>query len=537
MRKLTIRNGYHVWKTLRWPLRVGIPLVLLLISATVAGAIVNQLGELQRVDELHDPALPQHEDQFVIRDEEFLEVFEIGDVFFDTAFNALDGGGANVGLGQRFTRVPRADLRGAGEWFNHQPPRATGPNAAACTDCHREPGDGSGPAGSNVHRDPLRNGNLSQFIQRNTPHLFGPGAVQVLAEEMTEELHATREAARVEACQRGAARRDLFAKGIRFGVIVANRTRVSPCQVSFDTSGVVGVASDLVIRPFQWKGSNTTVRDFSRGASHNELGVTPNEIAPANANTVDYDGDGIANEATVGDMTALAVYLAAQPRPTTLQELASLGLIPPLSPEQNAAINRGRQVFSQLRCDFCHTPQLLISDPVFFEPSQNPNYRDATFPAPNNTNPLAAGLDPAHANSFNLTTDLPDNPVMTPGGTTLGNFRRDAQGRAIVELFGDLKRHNMGPRLNEPIDEVGTGAGTFLTENLWGVGSTAPYLHDGRATTLTEAILEHDGPGENTPGAVGGRDAANFFNNATPQQRADLIAFLENLVLFFMEEE
>ena len=30
-----------------------------------------------------------------------------------------------------------------------------------------------------------------------------------------------------------------------------------------------------------------------------------------------------------------------------------------------------------------------------------------------------------------------------------------------------------------------------MTENLWGVGSTAPYMHDGRATTLAEAILEH----------------------------------------------
>jgi CxxC motif-containing protein (DUF1111 family) len=60
-----------------------------------------------------------------------------------------------------------------------------------------------------------------------------------------------------------------------------------------------------------------------------------------------------------------------------------------------------------------------------------------------------------------------------------------------VALFGDLKRHNMGPGLAEPIDEVGTGASVFLTENLWGVSSTAPYRDDGRATTFTEAILEH----------------------------------------------
>jgi CxxC motif-containing protein (DUF1111 family) len=68
----------------------------------------------------------------------------------------------------------------------------------------------------------------------------------------------------------------------------------------------------------------------------------------------------------------------------------------------------------------------------------------------------------------------------------------------------------------------------FLTENLWGVGSTAPYLHDGRATTITEAILEH-----------GGEAAASktAFTRLGAQQQADVIAFLENLVLFKIPEE
>jgi hypothetical protein len=512
-----------------WRLPLGVLILLALLAGTTisALAIVNQLAELQKVAEVNRPALAAHEDQFAIRNESFADVFEIGDTFFSTPFNALDGGGINVGNGQRYTRIPRADLRGPGQWFSQSPARATGPNAAACSDCHQVPGDGAGPAADNVHRDPLRNGNLNQMIERNTPHLFGLGGVQVLAEEMTEELQATRDSARQTACQNGSARTNLFAKGIAFGVIVANRTANNPCQVSFDTSGVIGVSSNLVVLPFQWKGSVPTSRAFVRDASMNELGITANELL-AKPN-VDNDFDGVTNEATVGDMTALAVYMAGQPRPTTLQELASLDLIDPGSFD-SAAVDRGRQVFTQLHCDFCHTPQLVVNDPVFFEPSQNPNYRESTFPG--GRNPITDGLDPAHPNSFNFTTDIIENPVAIPGGTTLGNFKRDAQGRAIIELFGDLKRHNMGPRLSESIDEVGTGAGTFLTENLWGVGSTAPYMHDGRATTLTEAILEHDGPAENTPGAVGGRDAANAYNNATPQQRADLIAFLKNLVLF-----
>jgi CxxC motif-containing protein (DUF1111 family) len=106
-------------------------------------------------------------------------------------------------------------------------------------------------------------------------------------------------------------------------------------------------------------------------------------------------------------------------------------------------------------------------------------------------------------------------------------FPRDAQGRAIVQLFSDLKRHHMGARLAEGIDEEGTGAASFLTRTLWGAGSSGPYLHDGRATTLTEAILEHGG------------EAAESRNKFIARPLADkqaLIAFIDNLVLFKMEE-
>src|SRR5574341_1170580 len=116
----------------------------------------------------------------------FDNAFDIGDEIFETTFNAADGVGANVGKGERFTRTPRADLTAAGQWATHQPLRATGPNASACNECHRqiidegavsqgvdlETDDGAGPASENVHRNPTRGG-LNTFIQRNTPHLFG----------------------------------------------------------------------------------------------------------------------------------------------------------------------------------------------------------------------------------------------------------------------------------------------------------------------------------------------------------------------------
>jgi len=98
----------------------------------------------------------------------------------------------------------------------------------------------------------------------------------------------------------------------------------------------------------------------------------------------------------------------------------------------------------------------------------------------------------------------------------------------MVRLYGDLRRHDMGLGLAENIDEVGTGASVWMTKELWGVASTAPYLHDGRATTLYEKILEHGG--EATP-------AQAQFSALSDRDASLVIRFLESLVLFFPEAE
>lgn len=547
--------------------RVRLPLALsvsLLVSGTVYW-IITSLGEVRLV---HAP-MAEHASQTELRDlvangqraAAFAEAFELGDELFATQFNALDGSGANVGRGQRFTRVPRADLKGAGEWFNHQPARVTGPNAQGCFECHESPfEDGSGTAALNVHRDPFRTGNVSQFVERNTPHVFAPGAVQRLAEEMTDALFALQERLRLSVCQFGGTQQiALSAKGVSYGVLSATRTSVSPCEVRFNTDGVRGIdflpsvenpaaPPALIVRPFQWKGSVAFLRDFNRGAAHNELGMQAVEIVGDN---VDGDADGVINEFTIGDQTALAVYMAAQPRPTSLVELNSLGILEPaLTSTQLAQISRGRQVFSDAGCASCHVPSLTIERPIFSEPSQNAAYRDGTtFPAGQST--VQRGVDPRFPVSFDLTRDQPDNHVTLSDGRifNLGALRRDNAGRGVVELFGDLKRHFMGPRLAEPVNEI---AGddvtpippdprnrhtpeTFLTENLWGVGSTAPYLHDGRATTLAEAILEH-GTGESSDTSEAAPSRRAYLSRTTSDKRA-LIAFLQNLVLFKIEEE
>ena len=500
------------------PRRLGFGLLLTFSVVFTASTLVrsqqaDQARTLPHIDQAELTALVasgQHH-------EAFLHAFEEGDEVFGTTFQSRDGVGANVGQGQRFTRVPRADLAGPGEWRTHEPERPTGPNAQGCAACHNEPAeDGAGGIAGNVIRDPGRTGSIGSFIQRNAPHLFAIGAVQRLAEEMTDELHSVRAAAQAQACQAGRPMtRRIQAKGVDFGRITV------ACSGAVDASGVQGVNADLVVRPFQWKGTDTFVRAFNRDAAHFELGMQAVELT---GDGVDGDGDREVDELSIGDITALTVYNAAQPRPTTRTELASLGLIAELSKEDLGLIEDGRKQFHTLRCDNCHVPRLTIARPIFSEPSQNPHYRDSVFPA--NQVPTDRGVDPALAITFDLTHDQPDNQILDAAGNVvfrLGSLQKDASGHAIVELFGDLKRHDLGACVAESIDEKGTGASVFLTENLWGVGSTAPYMHDGRASTLQEAIHDHCGEAE---------DAKDAFEKLTPEQQKPLLAFLNNLVLF-----
>jgi cytochrome c peroxidase len=468
-----------------------------------------------KVASLHAPAAT-HCSMFGILNaaDRFGAAFTCGDNHFQTHFNAVDGVGANVGNSTRFTRMPRADKRGTApaEWANHVPARATGPNADSCNSCHDQAGDdGSGGASENVHRDPGHTGNAQLMIQRNTPHLFGIGALQRLAEEMTAEIKA-----------QAAAGQPLSSKGVSFGTVSARQ----------------GIDSDLVVKPLQWKGSVAFVRAFVRDAGHNEIGMQGVELVGDN---VDGDGDGVANELGIGDITALSVYQGAQPRPTTKLELNSIGLLTPaLTAAEISQINAGAVVFNNaaLGCVSCHKPSLIINNANAQEPSASSFYRDLNFPS--GVSAVSKSVDPNNPVRWNLTTDLPDN-AFAFNGSTLGNFEKSGATGAVVRLFGDLKRHFMGGAilstgstsgLAEQISETepgvftGNGPATFLTENLWGVGTSPPYMHDGRASTLTEAILEHGGE------AAASRDAFKALSQTDAQ---NMLAFLNNLVLFKVE--
>ena len=63
-------------------------------------------------------------------------------------------------------------------------------------------------------------------------------------------------------------------------------------------------------------------------------------------------------------------------------------------------------------------------------------------------------------------------------------------------------------------------AGEWRTAPLWGVADSAPYLHDGRAETLREAIELHGGE------AV---DVTARFKERPAHEQEAIIAFLKTL--------
>jgi len=85
--------------------------------------------------------------------------------------------------------------------------------------------------------------------------------------------------------------------------------------------------------------------------------------------------------------------------------------------------------------------------------------------------------------------------------------------------FSDFLLHDMGS-LGDGITQNGATGQQMRTQPLWGLRTQARMLHDGRATTLRQAILAHDGQGAASREAF---QSLDFFD------RIALLAFLRSL--------
>jgi len=104
---------------------------------------------------------------------------------------------------------------------------------------------------------------------------------------------------------------------------------------------------------------------------------------------------------------------------------------------------------------------------------------------------------------------------------------------SVDGIYSDLLLHSMGSTLvgggsygdlprevPTPPGEGGPSPDEWRTPPLWGVASSAPYMHDGRADTLEQAIEMHGGEAAHS---------AKNFANLGPKKQAQLIAFLKTL--------
>ena len=125
--------------------------------------------------------------------------------------------------------------------------------------------------------------------------------------------------------------------------------------------------------------------------------------------------------------------------------------------------------------------------------------------------PRAGGTDPAIATGEALFTSIGCADCHTPA-------LPGSQGP--VPLYSDLLLHDIHPANFRGMGEPDAPVGMYRTPPLWGVRNTAPYLHDGSATTLLDAIEAH---------ADEAALVRQAFVNLTPSEQDALLLFLGDL--------
>lgn len=350
-----------------------------------------------------------------------------------------------------------------------------GPDGTRCLGCHHLGGEGG--AGFRADNSFLDGDGVhpASGLERNPRALIGGALLQLLGEEMTAELREQARAAR-SLSARGEV--PLRAKGVSFGKLRA-RGLAAP-----GLSGVVGVGTDLIVRPFGWKGDVARLRDAVEAGFARNLGVQPDRWVrdgrprgvPARLGDgppEDPDADGVESEATDGMISAVTYYLASLAPPIEAM---------PEDPSLLLRASRGAELFQTLGCAGCHVPEL----------------------------PLAGTVVELGARPRQLRVDLaplltvPGRPGRLPG----------------VRLYSDLRLHDMGDSLAEPRRYHGVPGRLWMTPPLWGVSASAPYLHDGRAASIDDAIRAHDGEG---------RASRDVYERLGPEDVGALNLFLSSL--------
>jgi CxxC motif-containing protein (DUF1111 family) len=89
--------------------------------------------------------------------------------------------------------------------------------------------------------------------------------------------------------------------------------------------------------------------------------------------------------------------------------------------------------------------------------------------------------------------------------------------------YSDFALHNMGIDLQDGIVQGAAKGNQFRTAPLWGLGQRLFFLHDGRTTSLIQAIQAHSSNGSEANRVI------NNYNKLKASQKQDLLNFLRSL--------
>ncbi len=228
---------------------------------------------------------------------------------------------------------------------------------------------------------------------------------------------------------------------------------------------------EIALGRFGWKAQNATVRDQVADAFSADIGISTPDRPNAHGDCTDREARCLVMPTGVqkrlGDTEAPDPVLP-------LVTFYSENLAVPARRNAGAPdVLHGKDMFYRSGCTACHTPKFVTRDGI----------RDK---------------------------DGKDSP----------------QAFQLIWPYSDFLLHDMGEGLSDG-QQVGVASGRdWRTPPLWGIGLTQTvsgqqaYLHDGRARTLTEAILWHGGEAEK---------ARNAFADLSKDDRQALINFLESL--------
>ena len=374
------------------------------------------------------------------------------------------------------------------EWTPHDPQTGgdgLGPvfNAKSCVECHGQGGPGGGgPTSKNVTVygliTPPKNGLPQvgvihqQAIRaefRETLAMVHPGLPHTPSIPLAQLIDKTRPRnPEVVVTQRNTPA--LFGDGlidvITEDMIVARQREHSTAARLVGLNGAkdsrvrgrVARLTDGRLGRFGWKSEFSTLDDFVRAACANELGLSNPERPQATPiGKRDYKAPGV--DLTDAQCVLISDYLRALPAPRQVL---------PADPHARAVVRRGASVFREIGCADCHAPT----------------------------------LGPA--------SDMYSDMLLHDMGVDL----ESSTGYYGAVIPAPIIRNDKFEATEQPVP------GEWRTAPLWGVADSAPYLHDGRATNLDEAIGLHGGE------AV---DIVKRYKELPDSDRGAMIAFLKTL--------